>query len=83
MSSAIGEPEPKGRLAGALGEAVFECLLETEELFFYALIPILCIGALYAVGVMVYQSTFDSRAVEVASNVNPLSIDPNKWLPRS
>jgi hypothetical protein len=49
------------------------------------LIPIACatlvfVGAIVVVGDMVYQLMFDPNAVDVASRLNTLSIDPNKWV---
>jgi hypothetical protein len=52
------------------------------------LIPIACakllfVGAIVVIGDMIYQLMFDPNAVDVASRLNTLSIDPNKWLLRS
>jgi hypothetical protein len=32
---------------------------------------------------MVYQMMFDPNAVDAASRLDMLSIDPDKWFPRS
>lgn len=89
MIGAIREPEQKWELAKTLGKALFECLLETEELFFYVLIPVACVVAVcvvgvmvYHIGVVVYDLTFDPYATNVAATLDSLSIDPDKWVPR-
>lgn len=83
MIGIISEPERKPRLVEIFGKALFECLVETEELFLYVLVPLLCIAAVCVVGVLVYQLMFDPNAVDVASRLDTLSIDPDKWFPRS
>jgi len=67
----------------AFTEVLFECLLETEELFLYLLVPLIVIFCLYVVVYFVYQLAFDPNAVDVASRLDLLSIDPDKWFPRS
>jgi hypothetical protein len=47
------------------------------------LIPVACFVAVCVVGVMVYQMMFDPHAGDLASRLDALSIDPNKWFPRS
>jgi len=79
----MGEPEPEGRLGRNFGAALFECLLEALELVPLALTAFACIFALCLVGDMVYQLMFDPNAVEMASRLDTLSIDPNKWFPPS
>jgi hypothetical protein len=72
---------PDSQLSDNFVEALFECLLEAVEL-----IPLGCpsfIAALCVVGVMVYQLMFDPNAVDVASRLDTLSLNPNKWIPRS
>jgi hypothetical protein len=65
-------------LAGCL-----ECLTESEELFVYLVIPLLCIAVVWIVGMAVYQVIFDPHAASIASTSDCLSIDPEKWFPRS
>jgi hypothetical protein len=83
MIGLIGKPEQKPRFAEIFGKALFQCLVETEELFLYVLVPLVCVAGLCLVGVVVYQLMFDPDAVDVASRLDTLSIDPGKWFPRS
>jgi hypothetical protein len=84
MIGLIGSKESKrDKLRKNFGSALFDCLLEFPELFVYTLIPIFCVIAICVVGIVVYQLIFDPNAVDVASRLDLLSIDPNKWIPRS
>ena len=80
-------PEPQGRFVEIVGIELFECLFETEELFLYVIVPVVCafvcIVASYMIGTVAYQLMFDPNAVDVASRLDLLSIDPEKWFPRS
>lgn len=75
-----GEPEREGRFVKNLGAALFECLLEAGELIPYALILFLFGFGVYLVGTMVYHLIFDPNAVDVASRLDALAIDPDKWI---
>jgi len=71
-------------LLETLGEVVLEGgLLEAGELLLYLLVPVVLIFGLYLVVGMVYHLMFDPNAVDVASRLDLLSIDPDKWIPRS
>jgi hypothetical protein len=83
MIGVIGEPERERQLSDNFVEALFECLLEAVELIPLGCAALLFIAALCVVGVMVYQLMFDPNAVDVASRLDTLSINPNKWIPRS
>ena len=84
MVGLIGEPEQQPeRLAKSFGKALFECLLEAVELIPLACVALLCVAALYLVGGMVYHLMFDPNAVDVAFRLDTLSLDPDKWFPRS
>jgi hypothetical protein len=83
MIGLIGKPEQEKRVVKNFVAALFECLLEAVELIPIACATLLFVAALLVVGDMVYQLMFDPNAVDVASRLNTLSIDPNKWLPRS
>ena len=80
----------RGRFVENFGAALFECLLEVGELgelIPYALILVFFLflfgfGA-YLVGTMVYHLIFDPNAVDVASRLDALSIDPDRWIRRS
>lgn len=81
-----GEPEREGRFVENFVAAVFECLLqvgELGELIPYALILFLFGFGAYLVGTMVYHLIFDPNAVDVASRLDALSIDPDRWIRRS
>ena len=66
-----------------LRERLLECLFETEELFPYALALVIIGLGLYFVAGMVYRLVYDPDGVNVASRLDVLSIDPEKWFPRS
>ena len=82
MVGVIGEPGLEKR-AKNFGAALFECLFEATELIPLALIALLCIAAVCLVGGIVYHLKFDPNAVDVASRLEALSINPEEWLPRS
>jgi hypothetical protein len=71
-------------LVEMLGEVVLDgSLLEVGKLLLYLLVPVVLIFGLYLVAGMVYHLMFDPNAVDVASRLDMLSIDPDKWIPRS
>jgi hypothetical protein len=77
------EPDRGRRFAKNLGEVLLECLFETEILFPYALLLLFLGFGVYLVAGMTYHLMFDPNAVDVASRLDLLSIDPDKWTPRS
>jgi hypothetical protein len=81
------ERESGGILAECVGtfvEVLFEGgVVEVGELFLYLLVPLVLMFGLYLVAGMVYHLMFDPNAVDVASRLDMLSIDPDKWFPRS
>lgn len=85
MIGLLGEPEQERRVVKNFVAALFECLLEGFEVV--ELIPLACaallfVAAIVVVGDVAYQLTFDPNAVDVASRLDMLSIDPNKWISR-
>jgi len=64
-------------------EGALECLVESETIFVYVTLPLLCAAVLYVVGIGVYHLLFDPSTANVASSLDGLSIDPTKWFPRS
>jgi len=83
MIGVIGDPEPREGIGKSFGAALFECLLEAGEFIPIACVVLLCAAGLWLVGEMAYHLMFDPNAVDVASRLDALSIDPEKWLPRS
>jgi hypothetical protein len=83
MIGLIGEPEKERRLVKNFVAALSECLLDAVELIPVACAALLFVAATVVVGDMVYQLMFDPNAVDVASRLDALSINPNKWFPRS
>ena len=85
MIGVIGseEPEREWRFIKNFGEALFEYLLEAGELIPYALVFLLLGFGAYIVGTMVYRLMFDPNAVDVASRLEALSVDPEKWIHRA
>src|SRR5579864_770052 len=70
-------------LLESLGEVVLDgSPLEVGELLLYLLVPVVLIFGLYLVAGMVYHLMFDPNAVDVASRLDMLSIDPDKCIPR-
>ena len=59
------------------------CLLEAQELIPNALILFMFGFGVCLVAAMAYQLMFDPNAVDVASRLEALSIDPDKWIRRS
>jgi hypothetical protein len=64
-------------------EAALECLLESETLFIYVTLPLLCVAVVYVVGTSLFHLVFDPNAANIASAMDGLSIDPANWFPRS
>jgi len=58
-----------------------ELLSESETLFAYVVVPILCVVVLWLVASIIYQGVFDPHAASLASTSDYLSIDPEKWFP--
>ena len=83
MIGLIGEPEQRERLAKSFGAALLECLFEAAELIPLACAVLLCLIPLCLFGAAVYHLMFDPNAVDVASRLDMLSIDPDKWFLRS
>jgi hypothetical protein len=68
-------------LEGTLG--CFEWLGESETLFVYVVIPLLCVIGIYIVGVVFYQLILDAHPANASAASDLLSIDPDKWFPRA
>jgi hypothetical protein len=75
--------EREGRFAQNFRNALFECLLEAGELIPYAVILFVFGVGVCLVGSMAYHLMYDPNAVDVASRLDALSIDPDKWMRRS
>jgi hypothetical protein len=69
---------PKEVLIGCL-----ELLSESEALFIYMLLPLLCAAMLGIIGIVVYQVICDPQAASLASTSDCLSINPERWFPHS
>jgi len=75
------EPEPEGRLK-TFGAALFECLLDAQELIPYAFMLFIFALGIYLVGSMVYHLMYDPNAVDVESRLDAISINPDNWIRR-
>lgn len=64
---------------GALGH----CALEEVGSLADVLLAIACIGVLWIVGTITYELIFDPHATNIAAALDALSINPDKWFPRS
>jgi hypothetical protein len=60
-----------------------ELLSESEELFIYLVLPLLCIAMAGIIGIVVYQLISDPQAASLASATDYLSINPERWFPHS
>jgi type III secretory pathway component EscU len=69
---------PKEVFAGCL-----ELLSESETLFIYLVLPLLCVAIVGVIGVVVYQVFCDPWAASSASTPDYLSINPERWFPHS
>jgi len=72
------EPDRGRRFGNKLGEVLLECLFETEGLFPYVLLLLFLGFGVYLVAGMTYHLMFDPNAVDVASRLDLLSIDPGQ-----
>jgi hypothetical protein len=68
-------------LEGTLG--CFEWLGESETLFLYVVIPLLCVVGVYIVGMLFCQLILDAHPANASAATDLLSIDPDKWFPRA
>ena len=59
---------------------VFDCLAESEELFLNVLLPLVCVAAICVLGWTIYQAVNQTGVFDAASQVDLLSIDPDKWF---
>ena len=64
-------------------EGTLELLGESETLFVYVLVPLLCIVAFYVLGTAFYQFIVDTHPTAASAATDLLSIDPDKWFPRA
>jgi hypothetical protein len=84
MIGLIGSPQPEreGNFAKNFQHALFECLFEAVELIPCAFVLFIFGLGVLLLGSMVYHLMFDPNAVDVASRLETLSIDPDKWIRR-
>jgi len=69
---------PKELFIGCL-----ELLSESEELFIYLVLPLLCVALVGIIGIVVYQLISDPQVSSLASTADYLSINPERWFPHS
>ena len=81
----MGSPHPERERSFTKNfeQAVFECLFEAAGLIPIAFILFTLGLCVLMAGTMVYYLMFDPNAVDVASRLETLSIDPDKWIRRS
>ena len=60
-----------------------ELLSESEALFIYLVLPLLCVAMVGIIGISVYQVISDPQALSLASTSDYLSINPERWFPHS
>ena len=75
--------ERRGQFDNFVLEAVLECALELEDAFLYVVIPLIIVGGLFLLVYAAYQSMLDPYAAGFTACSDFLSIDPDKWFPRS
>jgi hypothetical protein len=66
-----------------LVEGTLELLGESEILFVYVLVPLLCVIAIYVLGTVCYQAIVDAHPLAASAASDLLSIDADKWFPRA
>lgn len=71
------------RFAKNFVKALLECSLEVEDFLPYAVLFLVVGFGLYLVAGMIDHLMFDPSASDVASRLDLLSIDPDKWISRS
>jgi hypothetical protein len=69
---------PKEVFVGCL-----ELLSESEALFIYLVLPLLCVAMVGIIGIVVYQAISNPQAASLASTPDYLSINPERWFPNS
>lgn len=69
---------PKEVFVGCL-----ELLSESDALFIYLVLPLLCVAMVGIIGIVVYQVICDPQAASLASTPDCLSINPERWFPHS
>jgi hypothetical protein len=69
---------PKEALIGCL-----ELLSESEALFLYLVLPLLCVAMVGIIGISVYSLIYDPQASSLVSASDYLSINPERWFPHS
>ena len=60
-----------------------ELLSESETLFIYLVLPLLCVAVVGIIGIFVYQVICDPQAASLASTADYLSINPERWFPHT
>jgi hypothetical protein len=66
--------------ASALGR----CFAEEPDVLepvLLCLAGVACVGVIYLFGILIYDFLFDPNAVNVASRLDSISINPDKWIP--
>jgi hypothetical protein len=64
-----------------LFEGTLDLLSESETLFVYVVVPLLCVIGVYIVGTAFYQFIVDNHPSAASAASDLLSIDPDKWFP--
>jgi hypothetical protein len=64
-------------------EGTLELLGESETLFVYVVVPVLCIIGICILGTAFYQFIVDAHPTAASAATDLLSIDPDKWFPRA
>jgi hypothetical protein len=64
-------------------EGTLELFGESETLFVYVLVPLLCIVVICFLGTAFYQFIGDTHSTAASAATDLLSIDPDKWFPRA
>jgi hypothetical protein len=83
MIRLVRDRERRRQFARNFGATLLNCVLEDGEFIALACFALLLAIPLCMVGIVVYHLAFDPYAAEVASRRDILSINPDKWFPRS
>ena len=81
ISMSMTKETKNSLIEGTIGS--FEWLAESDTLFVYVVIPLLCVIGLYILGTIFYQFIINTHPASASAASDFLSIDPDKWFPRA
>lgn len=67
------------RFFKSFASVLVHCVGEDGEVLAPAILVLACLGVFCLFGIMVHDLILDPNSIDVASRLNSLSIDPDKW----